>query len=80
MGGKTKPEPVGTRGQKGQGQMLGRARCEPDLSTERVSLPPYEAGDSTDGYTDSYENFGDQGPPYNVVSKTAFNCTDNYQL
>ena len=36
-----------TRGPKDQGQMLASARCEPDVSTKPVSLPPYEAFEGT---------------------------------
>ena len=70
-----------------QGQNQDDSECQvlqPDVITETISLPPYGAcrgHKSPNGdYTASYENFGDRAPPYDVVSKSTFNCTDNYQL
>ena len=54
--------------------MLESARCEPDLSTERVSLPPYEAGNSIGDFTGSYENTSAGTLPYNIASNSDSNC------
>ena len=59
---------------------------QPDVITETVTLPPYEACEEisdnpTGDYTKSYENFCAGALPYDVVSKSALNCTTiiNYE-
>ena len=50
--------------------MIASAKCEPDVITETVPLPPYEACEGTSesptgDYTGSYENTGARALPYN---------------
>ena len=58
-----------TRGPVDQGQILARARREPDVSTEPESLPPYGACEgTTNSPTEALPNDYDN-------SKIVFNCT-----
>ena len=59
---------------------------QPDVITETVPLPPYGACEGisdnpTGDYTGSCKNTGAGALPYNVASKSAFNCTTiiNYE-
>ena len=68
---------------QGQNQDDSKSQVlQPDVITETVPLPSYGACEGhqspTGDYTASYKNFGDGASPYNVASKSAFNCTDNY--
>ena len=59
---------------RGRTKMIASARSSSPYGASRGHESPN--GD----YTASYENFGDRAPPYDFVSKSTFNCTDNYQL